>query len=118
MSPVHLPPEGSRVQPQGWVTLGAGEISARFLSSAALAVACCRRSASDFRLGFGVDWVASGCFSEREHAPPKKAHANKTVIIIVFIGKRMNRGFRTVVTLLHRDRRPGNKENLTPMPSA
>lgn len=65
--------------------MGAVDDSARFLSSAALAVACCRRSASDFKLGLGVVWVASG-FSEREQAPIEKAHASKMTVRIVFIG--------------------------------
>jgi hypothetical protein len=41
---------------QGCGALGVGDSCgcARFLASAALAVACCRRSASDFKCGFGV----------------------------------------------------------------
>lgn len=70
------------------VALGAGADSARFLSSAALAVACCRRSASDFKFGLGVVWVAVSGFSEREHAPSDRAHASKMTVRIVFIGNK------------------------------
>jgi hypothetical protein len=67
--------------------VGAGEPAARFLSSAALAVACWRRSASDFKLGFGVLWVASG-WSDREQAPSERAHPSKQTRRIVFISKK------------------------------
>jgi hypothetical protein len=67
--------------------------SARFLSSAAFAVARWRRSASDFKFGLGVvATVASGSLSEREQAPPEKAHASKITMRIVFIGKNVLRG--------------------------
>jgi hypothetical protein len=72
----------------GCGALGVGDscACARFLSSAALAVACCRRSASDFKFGLGVDCAAaSGRLSEREQAPPKKAQASKITMRILFI---------------------------------
>ena len=74
---------------QGCAALGAGDscACARFLSSAALAVACCRRSASDFKFALGVVCTLSGCLSEREQAPPQKAHASKITVRIVFIEK-------------------------------
>jgi hypothetical protein len=59
--------------------------SVRLLSSAALAVACWRRAASDFRFGFGVVWVAAGGWSDREQAPSENTQASEVAIRIVFI---------------------------------
>lgn len=68
--------------------LGVGEpvsVSDFFLASAAFAVACCRRSASDFNFGSGVVWVEVSCLSEGEQAPVNNTQARKTDIRIVFI---------------------------------
>ena len=43
-----------RRQSYGWATLGAGDAAERLRSSAALAVARCSRSASDFKFALGV----------------------------------------------------------------
>jgi len=79
---------GKKRRAQGCVAVGAGDscACAFFLSSAALAVACCRRSASDFKFGLEVVCTLSG-LSEREQAPPQKAHASKITARIVFIEK-------------------------------
>ena len=75
---------------QGLGVLGVGDCwaCARLRSSAAFAVARCKRSASALKFAPGVVCtLVSGCLSEREQPPPERAQARKKDIRIVFINE-------------------------------